>query len=31
MIPVAPDSAKLIQGVYCELTDKDKVRKIAEE
>lgn len=31
LIPVAPDSNKLLTGVYCELTDKDKVRKTAEE
>jgi hypothetical protein len=31
MIPAAPDSNKLLSGVYCELTDKEKVRKVAEE
>lgn len=31
LVPVSPDSNKLLQGVYCELTDKEKVRKTAEE
>lgn len=31
LVPAAPDSAKLLTGVYCELTDRAKVRKVAEE
>ena len=31
LIPAGPDSNKFLTGVYCELTDKDKVRKTAEE
>lgn len=31
LVPVAPDSNKLLTGVYCELTDREKVRKTAEE
>lgn len=31
LIPAGPDSNKLLTGLYCELTDKEKVRKTAEE
>ena len=31
LVPAAPDSNKLLTNVYCELTDRAKVRKTAEE
>ena len=31
LIPAGPDSNKLLTGLYCELTGKEKVRKTAEE
>lgn len=31
LVPAAPDSNKLLTNVYCELTDRVKVRKTAEE
>jgi dynein heavy chain len=31
LVPAGPESTKLLSNVYCELTDRAKVRKIAEE
>lgn len=31
LVPAGPDSNKLLTNVYCELTDRAKVRKTAEE
>lgn len=31
MVPAGPESTKLLTNVYCELTDRDKVKKTADD